>query len=178
MLRSLFRKDPSKDVAITLYDRIVEAARQPAFYEAGLPDTVDGRFEALTLHVWLVLRRLKREGAAASKLSQALLDTFFRNMDGALREMGVGDLVVGKKIRKLAESFYGRMTAYDKAVSENDFAALDAAIARNILEDDPSKLSAALSGWAMTANATLEQTPFATIEKGELSFPAFQQGSV
>ena len=94
------------------------AARHPVAYaEWGVPDTLDGRFDMITLHTFLVLDRLKGEDRA---FRQELVDEFFRDMDRSLREMGVGDLSVGKKVRKMAEVFYGRLAAYDKALAGPD----------------------------------------------------------
>ena len=101
-----------------LYEAIVAAARHPVAYaEWGVPDTLDGRFDMITLHMFLVLDRLKGEDRA---FRQELVDEFFRDMDRSLRELGVGDLSVGKKVRKMAEVFYGRLAAYDRALAGSD----------------------------------------------------------
>ncbi len=91
------------------------AARHVRFYEnMGVADTIDGRFEMIVLHLFLVLNRLKGEGV--EDLRQNLTDEFFADMDRSLRELGVSDVAVGKKVRKIAESYYGRVTAYDRAL--------------------------------------------------------------
>jgi cytochrome b pre-mRNA-processing protein 3 len=96
----------------------VAAARQEVFYARwAVPDTVDGRFDMIALHLFLVLERLKGEGQAVEDFRQVLTDTFFQDMDRSLREMGVGDISVGKKVRKMAEAFYGRVQAYAAALS-------------------------------------------------------------
>jgi cytochrome b pre-mRNA-processing protein 3 len=122
------------------YEAIVAAARHPAFYAHwGVADTLDGRFDMITLHTYLVLDRLKGLEAA---FRQELVDEFFRDMDRSLRELGVGDITVGKKVRKMAEVFYGRVAAYDTALAgEGD--ALIAAIARNVFPDAPAAAGAA-----------------------------------
>ena len=97
----------------------------------GVPDTLDGRFDMISLHAFLVLDRLKGTEQA---FRQGLVDEFFADMDRSLREMGVGDLSVGKKVRKMAEVFYGRVAAYDQALAGPD-GALEAAIARNVFPD-------------------------------------------
>jgi cytochrome b pre-mRNA-processing protein 3 len=130
ILKRLFRRSPSPERSC--YEAIVAAARHPAFYaDWGVPDTLDGRFDMISLHAFLVLDRLKGTEQA---FRQGLVDELFADMDRSLREMGVGDLSVGKKVRKMAEVFYGRLAAYDKAVAGPP-EALEAAIARNILPD-------------------------------------------
>ncbi len=111
---------------------IVAQARLPAFYERfGVPDTVNGRFDMVLLHLWLVLRRL-RTGTEGTALAQALFDHFCSDMDDNLREMGVGDLSVPKRMVKFAEAFYGRTAAYDAALKA-DGSELAQALARNVL---------------------------------------------
>lgn len=105
----------------TIYGAIVAQARLPVFYrEFGVPDSVDGRFDMVVLHLWLVLRHC-REGANA-EMSQPLIDRFCSDMDHNLRELGVGDLIVPKRMVKFGEALYGRAHAYDAALD----AALDA----------------------------------------------------
>src|SRR5262245_5163238 len=102
-----------EDAARRLYARIVEQARCATFYaEGGVPDTLDGRFEMVALHCFLLLRRLK-DGGQAQRLGQAIVDLMFDDMDAALREMGAGDLGVGRRVRRMAEGFRGRTAAYD-----------------------------------------------------------------
>lgn len=99
-----------------LYAAAVAQARQAAFYEdLAAPDTVEGRFELYSLHVFLLLDRLRRQGERAADTAQALFDTYVSALDDALREMGVGDIVIGKKMRKLGEAFYGRIKSYESA---------------------------------------------------------------
>ena len=111
---SLFRKDPRRAAIATLYKRIATASRSPGLYAAlGIPDTLEGRFEALSLHMVLALRALRELPPPADEVAKDLTDAFFRDMDASLREMGVGDTVVPKRMKKIAESFYGRAHAYD-----------------------------------------------------------------
>lgn len=99
-----------------LYAGVVAQARTPTLYESyGVLDSVEGRFELYTVHVFLLLDRLRGQGNRASETSQALFDTYLGALDDALREMGVGDLSVGKKMRKLGEAFYGRVKSYESA---------------------------------------------------------------
>jgi cytochrome b pre-mRNA-processing protein 3 len=94
----------------TLYECIVRQAREPDLYTRyGVPDDLDGRFEMIALHTFLVLNRLKRGNPDAAHLAQALYDVFFRDMDDSLRQMGAGDLGVGKKVKRMAEAFSGNL---------------------------------------------------------------------
>ena len=113
-----------------IYGMIVTQAREPLFYrDLGVPDTVNGRFDLLVLHLWMVLRRLRpMEGGA--ELSQALFDRFCDDMDANLREMGVGDLTVPKRMQAFGEAFYGRAAAYDLALDRRPGAAGAGARAR------------------------------------------------
>ncbi|MEM6414293.1 MAG: ubiquinol-cytochrome C chaperone family protein [Pseudomonadota bacterium] len=192
MIFNFFRKDPIEEKAIALYERIVEAARRPEFYTIGqAPDTVEGRFEILSLHVYLTLRRLKNDGEAGKALSQKVFDVFFKNMDDSLRELGVGDLTVGKKIRAMAEAFYGRTGAYEVALDgrssvpdpERELDAtnskrtadknkLASALTRNILGLDPE------DGVPAGANAIADFILRADIDLGEQSFENLQNGSI
>ncbi len=130
ILKRLFRRSPTPERSC--YEAIVAAARHPVFYaDWGVPDTLDGRFDMLALHAFLVLDRLKGMEQA---FRQGLVDELFADMDRSLREMGVGDLSVGKKVRKMAEVFYGRVAAYDIALADPG-GGLETAIARNVFPD-------------------------------------------
>lgn len=110
------RSDADRTIG-SIYGMIVARAREPGFYEGfGVPDTVDGRFDLVVLHLWMVLRQLAPTGAQ-SRLSQGLFDQFCSDMDANLREMGVGDLTVPKRMMKFGEAFYGRSNAYNAAVA-------------------------------------------------------------
>jgi cytochrome b pre-mRNA-processing protein 3 len=139
ILQRLFGRWTNRAAAETpeqrLYREAVRQARAPAFYGAGrVADTVEGRFEALCLHGFLVLHRLKTEGDLGRELGQKFFDAMFEDMDRNLREIGIGDLAVGKRIKLLAENFYGRIKSYESAMGEPP-GALEAAIARNLLTE-------------------------------------------
>lgn len=137
LLQRLFGRDALHDDARRLYMAATDRARSPTFYLAlGVPDTLDGRFELVALHAHLVIRRLRAEegdgkGAAAG-LAQALFDALFSDMDRALREMGVGDLGVGRRVKAMARAFYGRVAAYDRGLGDPDGAVLEEALRRNL----------------------------------------------
>lgn len=134
MFARLFRRDSHADaIASSLYGAIVAQARRPVLYTGfGVADTIDGRFEMVVLHLILVLDRLSREGADGQVLAQRLFDEHASQMDGTLREMGVGDLSVPKRMKKMAEALYGRAKAYRDALNADDHSALAAALARNV----------------------------------------------
>lgn len=131
---SLFRFRPRRETAAVaaLYDRIVAQARQPAFFATlGVPDSLDGRFETLALHTYLVLNRLKADPVDSTDFAQALFDMLFADMDRSLREMGASDLGVGRRVKAMAEGLYGRIHAYDRGLVEGT-AALEFALRRNL----------------------------------------------
>jgi cytochrome b pre-mRNA-processing protein 3 len=121
-----------------LYGAAVAAAREPCLYtDLGVPDTLDGRFDLVVLHVFLLLRRLAALPPPGSALAQAVFDAMFADMDVNLREMGVGDLSVGKRVKAMWEAFHGRAAAYQRAMDAGDSAALAAALARNVWRGAP-----------------------------------------
>ena len=120
-----------------LYAAAIEIARRPVFYQRfGVQDSVDGRFDTLTLVVILVMRRLKNCEEDGKEISQQLFDSMFADMDLSLREMGAGDIGVSKRVRIMSEAFFGRLQAYVTAIDNNDRAALGAALRRNLFRDD------------------------------------------
>lgn len=134
-----FAQQERIDKVHELYAAIVQQARQAVFYkEWGVPDSLDGRFDLIVLHLHLVAREFSSPEPAEKNLHQALLGLFFSDMDRSLREMGVGDLSVGKKIRNMAEAYYGRANAYEEALSSEDEQKLHEAIGRNLYGGDDS----------------------------------------
>lgn len=160
MFARLFRKDPMKAVGERLYDAVLAAARRPVLYgPAGAPDTVDGRFDMIVIHAVLLMRRLRAGGRKGQAASQALFDRMFDDMDAALREMGTGDLKVGRKIREMGEAFYGRAKAYDGALDAGDEAGLADILARNVVDadggGDPGAAGRALARYMIDSDARL-----------------------
>ena len=157
--------------AFQLYGAAVAAARAPFLYDPlGVPDTLDGRFDAIALHVYLVVRRLNTEPEPGPALAQAVFDAMFLDMDINLREMGVGDLSVGKRNRAMWEAFHGRSAAY--ATAWDDASALGSAIARNVWRgaDGPSGSAAALGRLAHAQAAYLAQQELQALLRGEIRF--------
>ena len=166
-----FRRRRDEVDAAPLYAAIVAQARQPGFYlEAGVPDSLDGRFELIALHLYLVLGRLKLGGEGAAALAQATVDAFTADMDASLREMGAGDLGVGKRVQRMAAGFYGRVAAYDAAI---DAPALVDALRRNLygtVSVDEGRL-AAMAGYLGRAQALLAAQAISDLEAGRPAFP-------
>jgi cytochrome b pre-mRNA-processing protein 3 len=135
--RSFLEHRRRERAASDLYLKLVEQAREPIFYVSfGVPDTLEARFDMIILHAWLLLRRLGAVNSEAAKaLSQATFDLMFADMDRNLREMGVTDLRVGKRVQKMAEAFYGRASAYDRGLADGGDA-LGAALARNLYQGE------------------------------------------
>jgi len=130
--RSIFKNSDETELAHTLYAETILAARRPLFFNEGcVPDTAEGRFEMIALIAFLVLQRLKKIDGT-NDLSQKYFDVMFTDIDSNLRELGVGDLSVGKKVKKLAESFYGRIKAYEAGLDADSNDQLTAALMRNI----------------------------------------------
>lgn len=122
-----------RKAAFALYGAAVVQSRLPLYYsDWHVPDTLDGRFEVLCLHMALLLRRLNREDLEARELATETMDMMFADMDQELREMGVGDLGVGKRVRSMGAALYGRMAAYDAALAEADPREMDGALRRNL----------------------------------------------
>ena len=155
-----------------LYRAVLSQARQPRFYaDLGVPDTLDGRFDLIVLHAFLVMRRLKDGDKTAETATQALFDILFADLDSSLREMGVGDLGVGKRIKAMGQAFYGRTTAYDKALQGDD-ADLAEAIGRNLYgtaQPNPAQL-AAMVVYTRAQAAWLTGLALADIQAGKVRF--------
>lgn len=138
-----FQRSRAETDAEALLARVTAASRRPSFYGAGrVPDTLEGRFELLAAHGALALIRLRNEPAAAP-LAQAFTDRFFKLLDAGLREAGVGDTAVPKRMRRMAESFYGRLAAYAEALEHGP--ALEAALARNVWRNEAHPFAAELA---------------------------------
>jgi cytochrome b pre-mRNA-processing protein 3 len=177
-LKRIFGSERAARRQITdrLYDQIVAAARQPPLYaDWDVPDTPLGRYEMVALHVFLILHRLRGETGAGAQLAQDLTDTFFADLDHSIRELGIGDLGVPKRMKKLARMFYGRAAAYGEAVERGDAALLSQALARNVRPGEADWNAAGeLARYALAANAALVRQPVADIVAGRLAFPAAQ----
>lgn len=174
MFDFLSRRRDEKRRAAALYAAIVAQARLPAFYEQlEVPDTLDGRVDAIILHLALVLRRLRGEDGGRA-LSQQLFDCFLADMDAGLRLSGVSDVRIAREMKKLVNGAYGRLAAYDEALDADDGDLLSAAISRNLygtLDDEPSSLVLGqVSAYVRALLAALEALDGPELVRGELRF--------
>jgi cytochrome b pre-mRNA-processing protein 3 len=171
-LAGLFRRGRRRHAVAMAYHRIVTRARDRAFFVAwGVPDTLDGRFETLSLHAFLVLNRLKADHDQTAAFAQDLFDTMFADLDRSVREMGASDLGVGRHVKEMARGFYGRALAYEQGLAGGE-AALHEALRRNLwgtAEPAPAQLAAvAHYVWAQVAG--LAHTPVERLLQGEVPF--------
>ncbi len=157
IMRPLFRRSDARRRTIgALHARVNAAARAPGLYRAlGVPDTVEGRFEALCLHHVLVLRRLRALPPPAGDVAQDLVDTLFSQLDASLRELGVGDFGVPKRMKKLGRAFYGRAEGYDAALDAGDPDALAQRLARNVLGEDDAGRATGLARYVAASEQAL-----------------------
>jgi cytochrome b pre-mRNA-processing protein 3 len=166
------REDPRDNIR-RLYGVIVAQARVPEFYtDYGVPDTVEGRFDMVVLHVYLVFRRLAAAGEAARDRGQAMFDLFIEDMDASMRELGVGDLSVPRKVRAMAEGYYGRTGVYDAALGEAGDDKLAAALLRNVYAGNENMKAGArrLARYVRHAEKKLAGTNAGEIESGAFAF--------
>lgn len=176
MFQQIFRPNKARKAGEALFAAASAQARETALYTSlGAPDTIEGRFELTVLHVWLILRRLKSDDRGLRDVSQKLFDAMFASFDDALRELGVGDLVVGKKIRKMAENFYGRVQVYDAAMNgaspTEKQAALAGALARNVYGTDDAAQAAGLASYVTSVAVAIDEQSQKEIACGGVVFP-------
>jgi cytochrome b pre-mRNA-processing protein 3 len=172
MILGLFRRR-TRDAEHKTYCEIVAQARQPVFYSEFLvPDTIDGRFDLIVLHAVLYFRRMQGEGKKVAEFTQEVFDLFFQDMDGSLREMGVSDTRVPKKVRKMGEAFYGRADAYMPAIDAGNVDDLAAALGRNIFPDNEEPIAQErLARYVIGAAETLATQTTGDLLNGNISWP-------
>jgi len=171
MILNLLRKDKATGSVFAVYSAIVAQSRQPHFYAHwGVPDTVTGRFDMISLHLALVFMRLRREGGAAATFAQELFDLFFKDMDRSLREMGVGDLGVPKRVQKMSSVFYGLLASLSEALDAKDRPALETVLKRNIYADMPDHDAGPLAAYLLAQADRLAAMPASTITGGTVTF--------
>lgn len=178
---SMFRRGRRKEQAgFALYAQAVAAAREPALYrELAVPDTLDGRFDLLGLYVALLIRRLRALPPPGPTLAQSVFDAMFSDMDTNLREMGVGDLSVGRKVRQMWEAFHGRAAAYESALAVADRAALAMALARNVWRDAPPPGAAdRLAVLALAQDAALATQDLPMLAAGRARFLSCAEAAI
>lgn len=176
MFKRLFglSRSPNEKIVDFLYEQIVAAARQPRFYaDWQVPDTPIGRFEMLSVHMFLFLRRARTGNETVAAIAQETVDAFFTDIDHSLRELGIGDVTVPKRMKKLAKMFYGRAQSYTQALEAGDKAALREALARNVAPEDPQWPGAPdLADYVFETDRALALQPDDAITSGRMSFTA------
>lgn len=174
MFKRLFGagRQTNREITDALYGEIVAAARQPHFYSHwNVPDTPLGRFEMVSLHMFLLQHRLHGEEGLAHDIAQVLIDEFFLDVDHSLRELGISDVGVPKRMKRLAKMYYGRTAAYADALERQDDEALVAALGRNIRPDEEWLESPRLATYVEEAVQDLSAQKLESICAGTLQFP-------
>ena len=182
MWKRIFGRSDQEQEAYAIYAALVSQARLPAHYlDGGVPDTLEGRFEMVALHAFLVLRRLRKvadaDAGQAQALNQKVFDILFDDMDQTLREIGISDLKVGKEIKGMAGAFYGRVGAYDEGLDSPDDVLLGAALQRNLYAG--TEIAADVLA-RMVAYVRQTDADLAVVATGELlngKVPPFEKGS-
>jgi cytochrome b pre-mRNA-processing protein 3 len=165
MLKAIRERSRRNRIGARMCEILSARAREPVFFrDFGVADTFDGRFDLLVLHAWLALDRLQVEGE--HELAQSLVDALFVRLDDALREQGAGDMGMKRRMKKMADAFYGRLEAYRAAGDET---ALAVALARNIYRGAPARVehAACLAKYAFAARVRLLQC---RLNEGRLDF--------
>lgn len=172
MIFGLFGKRANRRSPVdTLFGRVAEASRLPALYiEGGIPDSFEGRFESLTLHVFLVLRRLRELPPPAAELAQEFIDACFAYLELGFRNGGISDIAVPKKMKKIGQMFYGRVQAYEAALAAPGLDALAEALGRNACKPEAAP---ALAAYVRAAQEALATADLDDIMNREALFPAF-----
>jgi cytochrome b pre-mRNA-processing protein 3 len=168
----LFQRSRGPDRIGALYGAIVAQARQPALYaEYGVPDTMEGRFDMIVLHVALFFRRVRKEPEPIRQLGQGVFDRFCADMEHNLREIGLSDVAIPREMRRVGEAYYGRASAYDRAIGAADRAALADALARNVFTDGADAGAPRLAAYVRAAVEMLARQECEAIAGGAVAFP-------
>jgi cytochrome b pre-mRNA-processing protein 3 len=177
MLAWLTGRDAPRRTAGELYGRVVAEARRPAFYaNLGVPDTPEGRFELIALHLFLVLERLRRDGSAGEAVSRHVLEAFVTDMDDCMREMGVGDLTVPKRVKRAAAGFYERAGVYRAGLDTADSTALAAAVQGYIfVTTNAPDAAAQLADYVRSNAAHFDAIPSREVLAGRVAFIALPE---
>lgn len=160
-----------KAQASEIYGRVVAQARRREFYEGlGVPDTPEGRLEAIVAHLVLVIRRLRRDGEAGNRLARAMAEAFVTDMDDCMREMGVGDLTVPRKVKKAAGALWDRAHAYGPALDGGEHEALARLLATHVTAGEMDKAQR-FAGYMLEADSVLGRQPSEALLGEGAQFP-------
>lgn len=174
-LIQFFMPSRHQQYAALTYQSLVDAARRPYFFaQLQVPDSVDGRFDMIVLHVFLVVRRLREIGGGETKKQeQALMEMMIADMDRSLREMGATDTGVGRRVRVMIEAFYGRQKAYELALQDADASALAQCLRRNVygtVQDIPPVHVQALAQYVRASVAVLSEQSASEVFSASVRF--------
>ncbi|KQO80354.1 ubiquinol-cytochrome C chaperone family protein [Rhizobium sp. Leaf262] len=176
MVFGLFKKKNNNQAIVDRqYTTLTTAARHPDFYlHLNVPDTVMGRFELLAIVMILYFRRTKSSATSGQEIAQEIIDAFFQDLDHSMRELGIGDQGVPKRMKKFAGMFFGRLESYAAALDNADAEALAAALTRNIYPqaEVPAPDMRGLANWMMTASDVLSAQSEELIATGQVTLPA------
>lgn len=184
MVFGFFRQKRNNRVIVERqYAALTSAARTPAFYlDMNVPDTVMGRFEMLSIMLILYFRRTATSARSGQEIAQEIIDAFFEDVDHSIRELGVGDQGVPKRMKKLAGMYYGRLESYARALDSNDPVALEAALRRNLHPEAGAEapVMQSLADWMFMAERALSGVDEASIETGQarIAIPAETAGGL
>jgi len=169
----LKHRNRTSATALELYGSSVAQARSGAFYrELGVADSFTGRFDLVMLHVALLVRRLTAEGGAGKDLARGLIECMFAGLDDDMRELGVGDLTVPKKVQAAASTFYGRLSTLEAAFAQPDAEGLEGVLTRNLTAAEGKALQPArLAAYVRSAVSLLAAQPIAQLQQGLVTFP-------
>jgi len=174
VLNWLRSRSLSGQTAAGLYGSIVAQARNAAFYAAGgAPDTMEGRFGMIGVHMFLVLERIRHEGNAEKGLGRALIEAFVSDMDDSMREIGIGDMGVPRRVKKAAAALHEHLDSYRAALSSGDDRSLAEALRRYVFLETGTAAPQRLASYMRTASADLDKQPWPAIARGHISFPTF-----
>jgi len=175
MIFSFFRRNPNDQIVDQLHGEVMAAARQPYFFtHLGVADTLEGRFECLALLSTPLIKTLAASPEPGPQLAQDLTDAIFAHLDIALRETGVSDIGIPKKMKKLAQSYLGRASAYRAALAQADDLALQAAIARNVYGGQ-GEFSGPMAQYVRACTLELAKQPLATYVSGQARYPSAER---
>ena len=180
-IKGLFREGPHAPAARALYMRMVEQARDPAFYRhGGVPDTLDGRFDMIVLHTFLVLQRLRGKGDEARGFTQELFNAMVSDMDRGLRDLGSSDVRTPKRVKAMVAAFYGRAKAYEDGLRDSE-GGLTEALQRNLFRavEDAEEPARAMEDYVRREAESLALQSLSELMAGRIAFgppPQPQQG--
>lgn len=172
MLSAFFKRSSSKTSPQQLYGSVMTQARTPEFFtDFGMPDTVMGRFDVLSLHIYLLARRFREEGSPiAMDLSQEVFDLYVYDVERALRELGIGDTSVPKKKKKMIRSFYGQIDDFDEAINASDASEISAKAQSRYLSETENPNPQKLTAYILKTEAHLKEQSMKALLLGEVTW--------